>query len=130
MAKPRDWLQASHRLLMLFFLVVFLPAVTLVFLGVRLLEQDRALERQREGEILERAADNGVRVLEQDLAELAKHLSGPVWAAAEIPEGCLYIHVAADRIQAAPPGRLPYYPTAGSLKEIPQEPFLDRKSVV
>ena len=35
MAKSNDWLQPAHRLLMLFFLVVFLPAVTLVFLGVR-----------------------------------------------------------------------------------------------
>ncbi len=43
----RSWLRPPRDLLMLFLLVMLAPAATLVVLGLRLVEQDRALERQR-----------------------------------------------------------------------------------
>jgi hypothetical protein len=41
MARLRAWLRPPRNLLVLFLLVILLPAATLVVLGVRLLEQDR-----------------------------------------------------------------------------------------
>ena len=64
MARLRAWLRPPRNLLVLFLLVIFLPAATLIFLGVRLLEQDRALASQRQTEVLDRAADLAVRALE------------------------------------------------------------------
>ena len=58
---------ASRNLLILFVLIVCLPAATLIVLGLRLLDQDRALARQRQIELLDRAADHAVGVLEQEL---------------------------------------------------------------
>ena len=43
MATPRAWLGASRRLILSFVLVLLVPAVVVVWLGVRLVEQDRAL---------------------------------------------------------------------------------------
>ena len=51
----RPWLRPPGSLLLLFVVVTLLPAVTLVFLGVRLLQQDRALAEQRRFEILDHA---------------------------------------------------------------------------
>jgi len=71
------WLHTPRGLLILLATVVALPAATLVFLGVRLLQQDRDLERQRRAEILQEASDR-VNALARDLAaygltEPAKH---------------------------------------------------------
>ena len=116
-------LRSPRNLLVLFLVVMLLPAGTLVVLGVRLLEQDRALASQRRIEILERAADRAVRVLEQELAILTRRLAGQPWAPADIPEDLLYLVLYPDRILATPPGRLPYYPFGQRLKEPPLEPF-------
>jgi hypothetical protein len=77
MPRLRAWLRPPRNHLILFGVVLLLPAAALIALGVRLLDQDRALARQREGEILEHAADQGVRSLDQDLAALRKRLAGP-----------------------------------------------------
>ena len=52
MERLRLWLRPPRNLFILFLAVVALPAATLVLLGVRLLEQDRALARQRQTETL------------------------------------------------------------------------------
>jgi signal transduction histidine kinase len=109
--------------LILFGVVLFLPAATLIALGVRLLDQDRALARQREGELLEHAADQGVRALEQDLASLRKGLAGPPCAPAGVPDDAVCVVLRADRFEAVPPERIPYYPLTPGLKEPPSEPF-------
>jgi len=67
MSNTLGWLRPRLRLLISFLLVVLPPAATLVGLGVRLLEQDRRLTRQRQSELLEYAAENGVRQLEQTI---------------------------------------------------------------
>ncbi len=122
------WLRPPRNLLVVFLLVMFLPAATLVFLGVRLLEQDRALANQRQIEILEHTADSVVRAFEQELATLAKRLEGPPWTPAEIPEGSIYVTFRSDWIDAIPPGRLPYYPVTLNLKESPAGPFSELES--
>ena len=65
MPRLRAWLRPPRNLLIFFAVVVGLPTATLIVLGVRLIDQDRALARQRQVEIQDSAADGGVRVLEQ-----------------------------------------------------------------
>jgi signal transduction histidine kinase len=128
MSKVAQWLRPPRNLLILFVLVVCLPALSLVGLGIRLLDQDRVLARQRELEILDRAADQGVRVLEQDLADRTKRLAGQTCTSEDTPDGSVCIFFQADRIEAIPVGRIPHYPVARALKEAPVEPFQELES--
>ena|ERR1019366_3894724 len=99
MPRLRAWLRPPRNHLILFGVVLLLPAAALIALGVRLLDQDRALARQREGEILEHAADQGVRSLDQDLAALRKRLAGPPCALADVPEDAVCVVLHANRIE-------------------------------
>jgi signal transduction histidine kinase len=123
MARLRTWLRPPRNLLILFGVVLFFPAATLITLGVRLLDQDRALARQREGELLEHAADQGVRALEQDLASLRKSLVGPPCAPADVPDDTVCVVLRPDRFQAVPPQRIAYFPLITGLREAPSATF-------
>lgn len=121
----RSWLRPPRNLLVLFLAVVALPAATLVVLGLRLMEQDRALARQRQTELLEQAADRGVRALHQDLASLTKRLAASSWAPSDVPEDSVYVVFRSGSVQASPAARIPYYPVAQKFREPPAEPFAD-----
>jgi signal transduction histidine kinase len=60
---------ARLRLTLIFFVVLIPPAVTLVWLGIRLVEQDRVLQTQREIEGRETSAEAITRSLTQSIAE-------------------------------------------------------------
>ena len=122
MAGLRLWLRPPRNLLVLFGVVTLLPAATLAVLGVRLLQQDRALAEQRRGEMLEHAADRAVRVLEQEIVSLTRRLKEG-FAPADVPDGAVYAVLRAGRIDALPAGRAPYYPDAPGAKEPPAAPF-------
>jgi len=112
-------------LLILFGTVVALPAATLVFLGVRLLQQDRELARQRRAEVLERASDRAVRALGDNLAALQRRLSDPSWRPTEAPSGSLYVLMTPGEARPTPASALAYYPVAPELREPPPAPFAE-----
>jgi len=74
MSRFREWLRPPRNLLVFFALIVCLPAATLIVLGIRLLDQERVLARQRQIELLDRAADRAVGVLQQKLLAQMKSL--------------------------------------------------------
>jgi len=123
MAGLRFWLRPPRSLLVLFVIVTLMPAVTLVFLGIRLLQQDRALADQRRLEILDRAADQAVRALQQDLASTDKRLKSDALPASGIPDGAVFASLRTDTIEVVPVGRIPYYPDEPVAKEPPDAPF-------
>ena len=129
MALSRAWLRPPRNLLILFGVVLFLPAAALITLGVRLLDQDRALVRQRQSELLERAADHGVRVLEQDLSTLRKRLVGPACEPAGVPEDAVCVVLHPDRFEAVPPQRIAYYPLVRGLREASSAPFREAEAL-
>ena len=116
-------------LLILFGTVVALPAATLVFLGVRLLQQDRDLARQRRAEVLEQASDRAVRALGDDLAALQRRLSDPSWRPTEAPPGSVYVLMTRGEVRPTPSSALPYYPVAPKLTEPPAAPFREVEAV-
>ena len=122
MARLRVWLRPPRNLLVLFAVVTLLPAATLAVLGVRLLQQDRALAEQRRSEMLEHAADRAVRAVEQDM-----RLAHPPPQRRHCSRRCSRrggVRVSAPgRIDAVPAGRAPYYPDAPGLLEPPAAPF-------
>jgi two-component system phosphate regulon sensor histidine kinase PhoR len=115
--------RAPRGLLILFGTVVALPAATLVFLGVRLLQQDRELARQRRAETLQQASDRAVRALDDDLAALQRRLSDPSWRPALAPPGTAFVLMARDEVRAVPPAALAYSPVIPRMKEPPTTPF-------
>src|SRR5437016_5198353 len=134
MALSRAWLRPPGNLLILFGVVLFLPAAALITLGVRLLDQDRALVRQRQSDLLERAADQGVRALEQDLSMLRKRLVGPACDPADVPEDAVCVVLRPDRFEAVPPQRIAYYPLSpglrgSGLRESPSAPFRESEAL-
>ena len=128
MSRVGEWLRPPRNLLIVFVLVVCVPAATLIAFGIRLLDQDRALAHQRQLELLDRAADQAVRLLEQDLAARMKDRPGVPCTLDDVPFDSVCIVLHSDRIEAVPRERIPYYPVAQSLKEMPSEPFQELES--
>jgi signal transduction histidine kinase len=123
MSRFREWLRPPRNLLILFVLIVCLPAAMLIVLGLRLLDQDRVLARQRQIDLLDRAADHAVGVLEQKLVEQRKRLETRPCLLADATDDSVCVVFRSDRIEAVPPQRLPYYPLTRPLKEAVSEPF-------
>lgn len=125
MARLRVWMRSSRGLVILFVVVTILPAAALVALGLLLTEQERALGAQRRRESLDRAADQAVRTLDQELSLLGKRLASGPWGPADTPAGSAFVVFRRDGVEVAPVGRLPYWPAAGNLKEAAEAPFAE-----
>jgi len=123
------WLGAPRGLLILFGTVVALPAATLVFLGVRLLQQDRELARQRRAEVLQQSSDRAVRALGDDLAALQRRLSEPSWRPTDAPPGSLYVLMTPGEVRPTPSSALAYYPVVPKLKDPPAAPFGELEAI-
>ena len=99
------WSTDARRLAILLLAVVVPPAATLVWLGLRLLEQDGQLALQREQERRETAARTIALSLEQSLSTV-EH-----WAdEAPLPDGIIRFVISPAGITASPAGRLLWLP--------------------
>ncbi|MDP2997568.1 MAG: hypothetical protein Q8N47_08770, partial [Bryobacterales bacterium] len=116
----RLWFQAPRRVLVLFVTITLVPAAALGWLGWRTLEQNRALDHQREVEGLELMADRISAVLDRALADLQGRLDSP---AASLPENTILVSAGPKDLEATPPGRLVYYPVAPAGTESPSARF-------
>src|SRR5436190_23151508 len=76
MATPRVWFGASRRLLLSFVLVLLVPAAAVVWLGLHLIDQDRALASRQLRERRESAADRLIAGLEQAVSSTERRLDG------------------------------------------------------
>lgn len=121
--------RSGRGLVILFLVVTILPALALVALGVRLLEQERVLAKQRRRESLDRAAGHAVLVLEQELALLRRQLAAGEWDSRKLPGDSATLAIRGESVHASPPGRLPYLPATAALKEIPESPFTETESI-
>jgi signal transduction histidine kinase len=121
MPQLRRWLRPPRDLMMLFLLVMLAPAAALLALGLRLLEQDRAIERQRLTELRESAADHAVRALEQAISGTEKGLNSQ--PPADRSGDALRVVFHPGGIEASPPGRLLYYPVLRQSRSSPDGPF-------
>src|SRR5512139_421793 len=111
----RSWFHSPYGLLAAFLVLTLGPSLGLVWLGWRLLDQDRALENQRIEERRERAADQVVaslqralQVSELDLAQLRTPASG---------DDALMVEFRGSEVRAYPDGSLLFSPVAS----VPQD---------
>jgi signal transduction histidine kinase len=121
-------------LLAAFLVFALAPVAALAWLGWRLLEQERELERQRAHERLQNAADRIGATLARQLTEIEERLSSLVVmpnhqigsAASDLTrnrDDAMTVVLSARGIDGYPRGRLLYYPFLPSAPEPPAETF-------
>jgi signal transduction histidine kinase/tetratricopeptide (TPR) repeat protein len=125
----RAWLSPSRRLLALFFAVTLAPAAGLVWLGWRLLEQDRQLEAQRAMERREYAADRIVAALRQEVSDTLRLLSDPGRLPELTAEGSVVVSLQPARLTVQPHSGVLYYPVVPPEPEVPGGPFLEAEKL-
>jgi signal transduction histidine kinase len=118
------WITPPRHLLVFFFAVTLVPAAGLVWLGWRLLEQDRQLEAQREMERREYAADRIVGVLQQQLSSVRQGLTDPAALSDLATEDSVALVLHPDDVTVYPDCGLLYRPVVPQKPEAPNGPFL------
>jgi signal transduction histidine kinase len=116
-------LHAPRGLLILLTTTVALPAATLVWLGVWLLQQDRELEHQHRAEILQDASVRAVNALDRGISELRFRLADPGWPSTAPDAGAIHVALTRDAVRIDPPTSVAYWPTADMLRDMPAAPF-------
>jgi signal transduction histidine kinase len=100
--------------------------IVLVWMGVRLLQQDRALEAQRLEEQREAAADRLIVALEKVLSEEEQKLvDGPTGNFSPAAEDYLIIIVDSGKIRVWPENTLLYYPVISPGREASSRLYAD-----
>ncbi len=134
------WFRPPRPLLVAFLAFALAPVVALGWLGWRLLEQERALERQRAHESLQSAADRIGATLARQLTEIEGRLGSlavtpdhqVATAASELVDrldDALIVVLSPDGIDGFPRGRLLYYPFLPSAPEPPAETFAQAEAL-
>ncbi len=124
MSSERLWSGSSRKLAVLFLAVVAPPAVTLVWLGLQLLQQDRSLWAQRELEGRQAAALVVTHSLEQSLAEAERRLPvGP------LPESVVRFTLSPLGIRADPASRVLWLPVSAPMQAAEARQFTETETV-
>src|SRR5690349_10158755 len=101
-----------RKLIVLIVAITVVPLAVLLFIGWRLLEQDRILEKQQQQQTLERAADLVVAGIERSISESEHRLMA---GNTDWPIGVVTVSIHDDRLDAYPKRRLAYVPMAAPL---------------
>src|SRR5689334_10643066 len=107
-----------RRLIASFVVLLLLPAAAILWLGVRLIEQDRSLESRQLQERRGSACDRVSAALEQALAANERRLGS-----LEADADAVRVTFSGEHIEAHPAGRLLYYPLLQSAAEAPLSIF-------
>jgi signal transduction histidine kinase len=100
--------------------ITLAPLAVLLWLGWRLLEQDRILEGQQIQQQIERSADLVVAALQRALASSEQLLAA---GSTQWPDGAVAITIREGRMEAYPHGRFAYLPVVPQLSEAPGSAF-------
>ena len=109
----------------LFLVATLVPVIALVWLGWRLLEQDRALENQRILERLEDAADLIAAAIDRRLAGMQDRLAEPAtsFPSFDLPGDTLILRLGPRSLEAYPPGRLLFSPQVAPVPQAADDVF-------
>jgi signal transduction histidine kinase len=112
------WTRVPRNLTAAFLAVAAVSVVALIWLGVRLVAQDRALEAERLREKRESAADRVVAALDQALSADERSLAGLSLKAPDPgTPGLALIVSEAGELRVLPAAGLPYYPVTAQPRE-------------
>jgi len=119
----RSWFRSPYGLLAAFLALTLGPSLGLVWLGWRLLDQDRALEQQRIDERRERASDQIVASLQRALQTSELDLAQRRAPAPD--EDALMVEVVGSDVRAQPDGRLLFSPAASAAQDVSSVTYLE-----
>jgi signal transduction histidine kinase len=105
---------SSRNLILLILGITVAPLATLVWLGWRLLDQDRILEADQVQERVDRAADLAIAAIQREINRSEQRLAA---GAGDWPEGAVSVTFYQDRIESTPKGRLAFFPKVLMLRE-------------
>lgn len=117
MVERRSTSGSSCRLALLFLGVVVPPAVTLVWLGLQLLEQDQSLWAQRELESRQALSESIIRSLERSVADATGGSETP------LPDGMVRFTLSDDRLAVEPAARVLWFPVSAKFEEVETRSF-------
>lgn len=110
----RHGVPAPRRLLVWFTATTLIPAVTLGWLGWRMADEDRALQRQRRQETRDQAVELAVSALQRSVAELEERLAtesaGASVRSSAFPDGAALVVFGPGGLLDRAGTLLPYYP--------------------
>ena len=115
-----------RRLVALIGAITVIPLAVFLWLGGKLVTQDRAIEQQQAGDSLRAAADLVVVSLERAIAGSEQKLAS---GSDDWPAGAVTITFHANRVEVSPPGRLAFLPVAPAMPQVPVEPFRAAESL-
>jgi len=127
MSKGRLSGSSPRALAVLFLAVVAPPAITLVWLGIQLLQQDRSLGAQRDLERRQAAAQAVLRSLEHSLAEVERLTEAPL--PAPLPDGVVRFTVSPTGVEAQPPARVLWLPVPRSMPPAEARQFAETEKI-
>jgi len=110
----------SAQLVGLISAVTLVPLITLLWVGWRLFEQDRVLERQQVRRRVEHGADLLVGALQRSIAASEQQIAS---GASEMPSGVVAVNIRDGVVEVLPRGRIAYVPQVPSLREAPADAF-------
>ena len=119
MSKVR-WSRFPLRVGLLLTTALAVPLAALLWVGWRVLEQDRALEDQQVRQRVERAADIAVAALQRAMAATERRLAE---GSRDWPEGAVTMTMEGRSVQVHPVERVAYLSMVPPLPEPPLEPF-------
>jgi hypothetical protein len=109
----------SRRLAILLFVITVPPAMTLVWLGVRILQQDHELAIRHALERRQADLRTVVRSLEQSWGDIERALNDGA-----VPDGAVRLRISDHGIQAMPDGRALWLPARPALDSPGDDQFL------
>jgi signal transduction histidine kinase len=114
------WFRSPGQLVTLFAAVMVVPAAALIWLGWKLVDADRALERQQQIDQLERRADRIVGRLQEELDRLEQEL--PAWLTAPPADfqgsGAVVVRLNRDGLMATSGSAILYGPHAAAAPDL------------
>src|SRR5579862_35119 len=110
-----------RRLALLFLAVIVPVAGTLIWLGVKTLDEDRVEWERQKDEGRKSRIESAVQSLDHSLTEVERALVDPL----PLPEGAVKVTIADGDVHATPAGRVLWLPAVRELQEVGKEPFRD-----
>jgi signal transduction histidine kinase len=121
-----QWLRPPRRVLAIFLGIMLTCGGALGWLGWRVLDQDRSLERQRVQERLDLEADRATSSLERSLSDVDNYLRFTPGPGAKDPPAGVAVLIATERgADVYPPGRVLFSPAAPPDDEPPAATFAE-----
>ncbi|MCJ7581583.1 MAG: ATP-binding protein [Candidatus Aminicenantes bacterium] len=125
MKTRKFWGPITQKTTVLFIATAVISVFALIWMGLRLMQQDRALEVQQIEEKREAAADRFVAALEQVLSNEERKLANPLTTNFSQEEDFVWISMNSEGIRVQPEKSLLYYPVVPSGHEAPSLLFAD-----